>query len=832
MSTFSSFVTRTLVAVSIALASGVAAADEAAARRALAECESRADGCGEDELQALAALGRDAARVALERFDVAPLAARRQRAWIVRTAGDAGVLPEVLRVLADPSAHVRAELVAFLARPDLADADLASRARALAQLAAADPSSTVRAAAIRALADLDRTESWSALDANFDALPRVERVLAASELARSPHAASIVARRVTSGLDARAVHAREAADVLGVLLIGYAKNVADLRDGGTSRAERAPILVALRDRDPVLARAGTAAFDALVRRIGQLGDGARVQAVLAGFQSDGIDARVASFQAGRLALLLDGDAQAAVRAAATLASAAGDPLSDDGRMWRARAALLRATAELAGASDPHAALAESIAICEGALAERLDRATRDQRERHEAWLALRASAELTVALARVARVVPAEKAGLEGADAFAAQMLADTYPYLLAHAVRAHALELETMISRWDGDRDSGSAWDVLGAELSPHVAILENTRLAHWPSDRRLNARRMLLRALASVAPATLPGFEPWPDVPPPLGDPVADPQRRPLVRALQYAQFDALDRQRDRLETELAATLQRDPSALDFDLLQRIEEIRYTLRDFGASFANETELPLLKPIFPSPAALDLARDLTDEGRIEEARALALRMRADLEESGLSARYVGGLELAAEIEMAIGATYTQGDEPERAETELVKALERLQAIEDLLAKQGVREGGLLRVRLLRRGALVSLAVNANVKQKDPVKATAYFERAYALSQDDFMRVLLACYRARGGRTAEARTLLSGVTPSPSTHYNMACTWALLGEKELAFVFLRREFEENRDTPGALQKQREWARKDPDLEALRDDPRFLELVGP
>jgi hypothetical protein len=42
----------------------------------------------------------------------------------------------------------------------------------------------------------------------------------------------------------------------------------------------------------------------------------------------------------------------------------------------------------------------------------------------------------------------------------------------------------------------------------------------------------------------------------------------------------------------------------------------------------------------------------------------------------------------------------------------------------------------------------------------------------------------------------------------------------------------RRELEESRLSPGALEKQREWARQDPDLESLRGDPRFEELVGP
>ena len=42
--------------------------------------------------------------------------------------------------------------------------------------------------------------------------------------------------------------------------------------------------------------------------------------------------------------------------------------------------------------------------------------------------------------------------------------------------------------------------------------------------------------------------------------------------------------------------------------------------------------------------------------------------------------------------------------------------------------------------------------------------------------------------------------------------------------------FLRRDFEEMRPTPGALARQKEWAREDPDLESLRGDPRFEDLV--
>jgi hypothetical protein len=127
---------------------------------------------------------------------------------------------------------------------------------------------------------------------------------------------------------------------------------------------------------------------------------------------------------------------------------------------------------------------------------------------------------------------------------------------------------------------------------------------------------------------------------------------------------------------------------------------------------------------------------------------------------------------------------------------------------------------------------LVSLAVNANVKQQRPDKALAYFERAYSLDQADFMRVLLACYRARAGRFDDARAAMRDVPVAPSNFYNLACTHALLDERERALDFLRRDLDEVRTTYGACERQKEWARGDPDLAALRDDPRFVELVRP
>src|SRR5262249_16708211 len=105
-------------------------------------------------------------------------------------------------------------------------------------------------------------------------------------------------------------------------------------------------------------------------------------------------------------------------------------------------------------------------------------------------------------------------------------------------------------------------------------------------------------------------------------------------------------------------------------------------------------------------------------------------------------------------------------------------------------------------IRELRGDALLSLAVNANVRMGKPDVALEYFERAYELNQSSFMRILRACYRARSGKKDEARTVLRSVVPVPSLYYNIACTHALLGDKDEALDYLERDLRENHPSPG------------------------------
>jgi hypothetical protein len=94
------------------------------------------------------------------------------------------------------------------------------------------------------------------------------------------------------------------------------------------------------------------------------------------------------------------------------------------------------------------------------------------------------------------------------------------------------------------------------------------------------------------------------------------------------------------------------------------------------------------------------------------------------------------------------------------------------------------------------------------------------------------MRVLVACYRARSGRADEARALIADLPESPRGYYNLACTHALLGEVAEALRYLELDLEVNRPSLAALERQKAWARGDPDLAALRGDPRFEALTAP
>jgi tetratricopeptide (TPR) repeat protein len=243
------------------------------------------------------------------------------------------------------------------------------------------------------------------------------------------------------------------------------------------------------------------------------------------------------------------------------------------------------------------------------------------------------------------------------------------------------------------------------------------------------------------------------------------------------------------------------------------------------------EGEAALLRQRGVSRAGILYAERTREQGRAETARRAAERVAADLEALRGSLDELTLARYLAAAESALGGALMDLERGEEAEPVFRRALERLDgAARELESRED--ENATRLVRAQRAGMLTSLAVNANVKLRAPVRALEYFERAYELDQSDFMRVLLACYRARAGQRVEARAVLADLRVTPANYYNLACTWALLGERELALDYLARDFAEVRTQAGARERQKNWAAGDPDLESLRGDPRFEALVKP
>ncbi len=78
----------------------------------------------------------------------------------------------------------------------------------------------------------------------------------------------------------------------------------------------------------------------------------------------------------------------------------------------------------------------------------------------------------------------------------------------------------------------------------------------------------------------------------------------------------------------------------------------------------------------------------------------------------------------------------------------------------------------------------------------------------------------------RLGQEKEANNHISAALPKMNTEsaYNRACFYALCGDTELSIEFLRLALNDKDTTV-------EWIKSDPDLETIRSDPRYLELIA-
>jgi len=770
------------------------------------------------ELEALAALGEDASLAALDGMSSEKPLGRRRRAHLVFRAGSARSIAPALSALADPDPGTRAELVAFLGRGDLGATGLAERVAALAGLALADPEMSLRAASVERLARLERLESAAALDAILDELESPLRGFAAALLADRPSARDIVERRVRDG---------RASDpeVLGPMLAAHGRFLAE----GGDRTGAARILAGRRHPDPVVRRGARLGLDAYLARMITGGDNVRAAAAVEELESMGLDPAEGALLRGRIALRLGDDPGQASRAMSGILAETASSTDRDSRSLRASALQIDAAARVAGSSTPESALEarapleEAERLLDGLLAERLDRTNARLAREHATWLHRRAQCELL----EIVRTL-AERPGEDP--------LSGQTPERIAHLVecgrRLHSLELQAQLAlALAGSTAAASLDALLEDELSPSSLFLENPRSSAWPAPRALSVRAAIGRILASVARDEMPGFEPLPGVAPEIADPLQDPERADRLHRILTARLDETSRAflelRERVRHEMAGN-PAAPSAEDAERIQVLNREWLDLLDASQREGKGEARAALESRAPSLHGMTLVRALREEGLPARARALALAVKADLEKSGDLKRY---WLIEADIELAIGSTWGDEDDPARAEIEITRAVERLETIEAALEERGASPRDLATVRGLRSSALVALAVNANVKMRNPERALAYFERAFELRQDEFMRVLRACYWARSGRGEEARAILREISPSPANLYNVACTWALLGERELALDCLRRNLELNPMSAGARAKQNDWARRDPDLESLWKDPGFLEIVG-
>jgi tetratricopeptide (TPR) repeat protein len=800
-----------------------------------------------------------AARAALEGFEACDVVERRARASLIAASLAPDDLTLADALLDDRDAEVRATFVASLARPDLDSATRlheprepraggaitrAARIELLATIARMDPAPRVRGVARRALGDHDDAAAAEALGALARSAPPGEREHAVASLPTTSRSAAVVRALVREGLGLvpdGPRRARVAPEVLAVALELHGRLVADARLGSTgagnrtpgmaavpvssrlSEAERAELLLALAHPHPLVQSAAARGFEALLERLAEHADVAAATAFLGELAEAGLDPRVAAYQSVRLALVPGADTARADAAYAQLADVLSSSVDDvaggdSARIWAYRSAQLEACIALADGDTDRArrATARGTLVLEALLAERQDRGAERARRAHAEALVARGLVEVTALIIDLAAGAPPASEAL------------------VLRARDAHVMLLEAQVIAADVRGQALGGFDpLLEDELSPLRLAFQGRGFARFSVADMLALQTSLGQLLATVAPREFPGFQPFTEAAEgspfatELVDPLLDPRRGPLYASIQEAHVEGAQRKLGMLEERVARERMRGSLVLPEELLRDTERAEILVRMAQRDLDDEEGAKLLELRVPSSLALRNASDLAGDGRSSDARIVAGRYRQDLERFGISRRwfYLGNERIVRAL-MQIGGAFTDEGRAVEADATLREAVERLEDVERQLTEQGATLDDLAEFRQLRASALVSLAVNANVRLADQAKALAYYEAAYALRQDEFMTTLLACYRARSGHADEARELLRRVRAGPGTWYNLACTHALLGDVEEALDFLELELRENHGSEGSRARQIEWARADPDLERLRGDPRF------
>lgn len=726
-----------------------------------------------------------------------PLSVRRARARWFERYGDPEAFDGALRALpGEADRRTRRDLLRGLASHAQTEERRARVESALRDLGELGPATESARELIAAATALGGELGAGLLDRWIDAWAAPESRASANALGDLRAGGPRIERRLEQAFDADPAQ-RPDTEVLAALLAAYGRHWGEDRDGLDLARRRAPIEIGLRHPAVEIRRAAMLSIDNFLRACRRLETPERADRLLAGLASAQRDPRPFEALRAEHALTRGMDPGIAIAAAKRIAES---PLVDTGDEWKARSAYYRGMAELA-AGDVQAATRafdRSAALHDESLALRVDLAIDSDdapREgngrRQAARLADRASIELARCLAALA----------DGRSANDLQVL--------ELCRRAHSLSLEAQVAATSPEvMELGSFDDLLSPDSSPTRLLFARPPHVAWPADRAFRVRAELGRCLASVASFEFPGFEPVAGLSPALADPEQDPARAKWFKELPVRRRRMLQEQVMRLELR-AVEAARSGERMSPEDESELAILRWQV---GRSVDNP---PMEELRAPCSMSLWLAEDLREDGRSAEARELATALLAVIESDELDAKTGMGLNLAIESQLVIGGSLTDEGRGKEAEEHLLRAVERLEGLENLIIERGASEADAARIRVRRAGALVSLAVNANVKLGEVDRALEYFERAHALAPTEAGDVLLACYRARMGQEAEARAILAEVLEAPSNYYNLACTHALLGDTDRALDYLERDFRENHVTPGSLRRQQDWAKSDP-----------------
>ena len=792
----------------------------------LADVWAALDGASEADWSALreavVAAGEPGALRGLMTFADVDATGRLVRASIARTSGGPSCIDQALVLLDDRDPAVRLELVRFLGERRLVGTQAPERLAILMSVAVDDANPRVRAAAVDAVASIDHPESLARLDGLLDELPADERRLAAARLADHALGRERLVRRVSRAFGEPSERPLDS-ETLAVLLDGYGQALVHLPGGGESANERRPLVIGRDHPAPIVRLAARSALDNLIIGLAAEGELARGYSVLDGLIADGYPNLDAEYRKATLSLTSDPSPESARVAAAAILAAARPRGDAVGREWRMRGALLAAAAECAAEKFEAARgfLDEAERVLDGLAAERpeLLPSTRAPATGNVDQAVSIGLQRCTVDLWRAVTWLAEGRTPSDGA--------------LLGHLRGMHVRALKTQLiaTRYNSRVPASGFQPLLSDLLGPLRLLLSNSESPVWTPARALQIQVQLGTALASISAYELPGFEPL-STEEALRDPLVDPERKRLLEQIHTGSMEAI-------RTEMAD--EWDRGERDEAKLARLRLYEYYLLDETRKMREGSEAPLRRLREASNFALELSHALRTDGSPAAARELSDRMKTDLFANAAKGGGTVSEILVARLEVSVGSSWMDEDESEKAEKAFLQAETRLAAYEeDQLEQLGGGEDQelgvalarqIIEVRSLRADVLLSLAVNANVRQQDQDKALKYFESAFELKQTDFMRVLLACYRARSGHDAEARGVLSEVEPVPSLYYNLACTHALLGDLEVAVDYLARELGENHSSERSRDRQRVWASEDPDLSNLRAHPRFQRLVA-